>query len=185
MKLHPVHLLAAGLALTSAAARADTKPLSDLASPEKRRVVVDLALRLTRPPEPVPVPADLPQPFSPAGFDQPDPEEVKAAALAKGVAAAAGGGNAAAGPTQAARQPADREILENLAGKLQTTGYLFFNGEALLTLGRNRVRVGDHFGVEDKLTGQVYELELIAIDRTTFTLRYHGEEFTRAIRAGK
>src|SRR6188474_659332 len=99
---------------------AAAKPLSDLVSPEKRRAAVELAQHLTRPPEHVPVPADLAHPFNPPGFEQPDPEELKAAAAAtsRGQAPTPGGG----GAVQAARQPGEHEILENLAAKLPTTG---------------------------------------------------------------
>ena len=164
---------------------AAAKPISDLVSPEKRRTIVELAQHLTRPPEPVPVPADFTHPFNPAGFDQPDPEEVKAAAAAytknAGPAPVSPGG--AAAPAQAPRPPGEREILESLALKLPTTGTMIFNGEPLLLLSRGRVKVGDKFTVA--FNGQDYELELIAIDRTTFTLRYHGEEITRSIKLGK
>jgi hypothetical protein len=60
---------------------------------------------------------------------------------------------------------------------------MVFNGEPLLLLGRGRVKIGDKFTVA--YNGQDYELELTAIDRTTFTLRYHGEEITRPIKTGK
>ena len=169
------------------------KPLSDLVSPEKRKGTVELAQRLTRPPEPLPVPANFVHPFNPAGFDQPDPEELKAAAAAYakglgpvpggGAAAGAGMGFGAAAPSAAAHQPGTREILENLAAKLPATGTIVFNGEPLLLLGHNRVKLGDKFVVTNN--GQDYELELIAIDRTTFSLRYHGEEVTRPIKLGK
>ena len=160
---------------------AAAKPISDLVSPEKRRVTVELAQRLTRTPEPVPVPADLPNPFGPAGFDQPDPEEAKAtaAALARAGVAPAGGMS----PNQPARQPGEREILENLAAKLPTKGTIILNGEPLLILTGGRVKVGDKFTVA--FNGQDYELELVAIERTTFTLRYHGEEIVRSIKNGK
>jgi len=178
------------LALACCAPLAAAKPLSDLVSPEKRKTTVELAQRLTRPPEPVPVPADLPQLFNPAGFDQPDPEEVKAnaAALAKaGAAAAASGGGPAAGPNLPARQPGDHEILENLAAKLPTRGTFIINGEPLLIVASGnqsaRVHIGDKFTVA--FNGQDYELELTAIERTTFTLRYHGEEIVRPIKNGK
>jgi hypothetical protein len=170
---------AVALMLALGAPLAGAKPLSDLVSPDKRRAAVELGQRLTRQPEPVPVPADLVNPFNPPNFDQPDPEELKAAAAAnRGAGPAAGGGAA-----PVARPPGEREILESLAAKLPTTGMVIFNGEPLLLLSRGRVKVGDHFTVA--YNGQDYELELVAIDRTTFTLRYHGEEITRSIKLGK
>ena len=76
-----------------------------------------------------------------------------------------------------------RTILESLAAKLPTTGTTVLKGETYLFLGRGRVKVGDKFTVA--FNGQDYELELTAIDRTTFTLRYHGEEITRSTKPGK
>ncbi len=188
-------LFATGLALVSLLPPLVGKTLSDLVSPDKRRTAVELAQRLTHAPEVAPAPTDLPSPFNPPGFDQPDPEEARAAAAAyaKGVGpapavgagpastAATAGGSGSAG--QPAHPPGEREILETLAGKLPATGTFVFNGEPLLVVGRNRVKVGDKFTVA--YNGQDYELELITIDRTTFTLRYHGEEITRPIKTGK
>jgi hypothetical protein len=173
--------LALTLALVSPGFAA--KPLSDLVSPERRRVTVELAQRLTRPPEPVPVPADLAHPFNPAGFDQPDPEELKAAqaaALAKGLVPQGPGGPGPAGPAAAPQQAGDREILEGLAMKLPNAGTMNVNGKPILVIGSSRVKIGDRFTVASN--GQDYELELVAIDRTTFTLRYRSEEFTRPSR---
>ena len=175
--------------MAAAAAPAD-KGKSDLAAPEKRREAVALAQRLTRPPEPASLSTDLPNPFNPAGFDQGDPEEARAtlAALNKagGGGGGAGGGGAAGGavsPNQPARQPGEREILENLAAKLPTKGTIILNGQPFLILTGGRVKVGDKFTVA--FNGQDYELELTAIERTTFTLRYHGEEIVRPIKNGK
>ena len=178
----PLRTLAVGALALSVVARlaAANLPLADVASPEARRVAVELAQHLTRPPEPVPVPADLTHPFNPPGFEQPDPEELRAAAAAnpKGPGPAP-----AAASSPLAHPPGEREILETLAAKLPTTGSIIFNGEPLLLLARNRVKIGDKFTVA--FNGQDYELELVAIDRITFTLRYHGEEITRPIKSGK
>lgn len=178
-------LVAATAVFAFLAPLAAAKAPSDIVPPDKRRATVELAQSLTRTPEPVPVPANLPHPFNPAGFDQPDPEELKAAAAAyargAGPAPSGGGGVApAGGAAQPARPQGEREILESLAAKLPTTGMMDFNGERLLLLSRGRVKVGDKFTVT--YNGQDYELEVAAIDRTTFTLRYHGEEITRSIK---
>ena len=183
MNAYPARFTLGLLLLSGSASLAFGKPLSDLVSPEKRRVTVEMAQRLTRPPEPAPVPPDLTQPFNPAGFDLPDPEEAKAVALAMQKAGGAAPGAPGSAPNQPARAPGDREILENLAAKLPTSGTIVFNGEPLLLLGRGRVKVGDKFTVA--YNGQDYELELVAIDRTTFTLRYHGEEIIRPTKSGK
>ncbi len=163
----------------SAAAAAVT---SDLVPPARRQATVEVAERLTRPPAPAPLPAELPQPFNPPGFEQPDPDEVKAAVPAGPRTAA--GGPGASGPTAAPAQPAgpvgDRETLEVLGGLLKPSGSITLGGRPRLIIGTNRFEVGTKFGVT--YNNQDYELELVAIDRTTFTLRYRGEEITRPIR---
>lgn len=188
--MKPRHATAlAGLLLgVVPAATLAAKPLSDLVSTDRRRQVVEQAQRLMRPSEPAPLPAELAQPFNPPGFEQPDPEELRAAAAAAArntPSPAPGGGGGAAGAGQAARQVGDREILENLALKLPATGTIILNGEPLLIFGRRNMKIGSRFTVADATSGQEYDLELVAIDRTTFTLRYRNEEITRPIKSGK
>ena len=182
MKAFSLHAAAGLSVLTLFASLAAAKETADLAPPEKRRVTVELAKRITRPPEPAPLPADLPQPFSPAGFDQPDPEELRAIAAANAKAAAAGGGSRAAAG-QPAGPTGDHEVLESLAARLVPSGTILLNNAPLLIIGKNRFEIGAHFTVT--YNGQDYELELASIDRTTFTLRYHSEEITRPIKPGK
>ena len=164
--------LAAFLFGLAIAAPAPAKTVSDLVSPDKRRAVVEQAQKLTHPVEPAPLPAELPQPFNPAGFDQPDPEEVKAAPTPGTPAAAAPAG--------------DREILENIAAVIRPSGTIKIGDKAArLTFGRKTVQVGGQFTVTNPANGQDYELELVAIEPPTFTLRYHNEEITRPIKSGK
>lgn len=162
---------------------AAAKSTSDLMSPARRQQTVETAQRLTSPPAPAPVPADLPHPFNPPDFSLPDPEEVKAtqaAAPRPGTPRAAGG---VAAPVQPAGPAGDRETLEVLASKLVPGGMFVVGGKPLLIIGKNRFEVGTKFGVT--YNNQDYELELVAIDRTTFTLRYRGEEITRPIKPVK
>jgi len=181
--LTPALLLAGACAsgLAPAAFAAD-KVKSDLVPPDKRRATVELAQLLTRPPEPAPLPTDLGQPFNPPGFDLPDRDERPApgAAGAPGAGGRGEDGNAAARPAPVA---GDRETLEGLAARITPGGTFIFGGQPLLIIGGNRLRVGSHFTVS--ANGQDYDLELTAIDRTTFTLRYHSEEVTRPIKPGK
>jgi hypothetical protein len=185
------HALVPLIALLGVATGASAfgKAVSDLVSPEKRRSVVEQAQRLTRSPDPVPLPTDVPHPFNPPSFDQPDPEEIRAAAAANlranpGVAPA--GGPAAPGaPANAATPAGDREVLEKLAAMIPVSGTIFLGSEPLLISGRRNMKVGSHITVANTATGQDYDLELIAIDRTTFTLRYRNEEITRPIKSGK
>lgn len=180
---HLLVLLGLALGLVPAVSTA-AKPASDLVSPEKRKAVVDQAYRLTHPAEPAPLPADFIQPFNPAGFDQPDPEELRAAA-----AAAAKAPQPSAGPTPPGMPPpatGDREILENIAAKILPNGTISVNGKPRLVFGRSKpFEVGTKFTVTNSANGQDYEIELIAIEPPTFTLRYHNEEITRPIKSGK
>jgi hypothetical protein len=156
----------------SAAAPSTTKVTSDLVTPQKRQETVDKALRLTRPPVPAPLPADLTQPFNPAGFDQADAEEQRANAAA--------GVRPVAGPVQPVGPVTDRDLLETIAPRIQPTGYFMMGGKPLLTFpDAKRVRIGDVISV--RYNDHEYDVEITAIDRTNFTLRYRGEEITRPI----
>lgn len=182
------HAAAGLLALSLLPSLTVAKSGSDLVSTEKRRGTVSLAQQLTRPAEPAPVPSPLVNPFNPPGFDQPDPEEVRAnAAAAAAAGAKAGGavapGGGAAGAEAPTQQQGDRELLENLAMKLGPGGTVVFGGAPMLIIGKNRFEVGSHFIVA--FNNQDYELELVSIANTTFTLRYNGVEVTRPIRPGK
>lgn len=173
----------------ASAATVPGKPVADLVSPEKRRSIVELAQRLTRPPEPVRLSLDLAQPFNPPGFDQPDPEELRAAAAASAKAVAAGGLPGAGGAGGAAGAPApllgDRELLESIAAKILPTGMIKVGAEPLLIFGRRNVKIGGSFTVTNPANGQDYTLELIAIEPPSFTLRYRNEVITRPIKSGK
>lgn len=166
-------------ALALAPCRADDKVVSDLAPPDRRRAFVDSAERLARAPTPAAIPADVTDPFNPPNFSQPDPSEVSQNRAPS--AAPASGGSAV--PGTPAAPATDRDVLEAVADKIPTTGTIILGGKPLLISGTNRIEVGSRFTVV--YNGQEYELELTAIDRTTFTVRYKGEEFTRPIKLGK
>ncbi|HWA86016.1 MAG TPA: hypothetical protein VG710_07335 [Opitutus sp.] len=147
---------------------------SDLLPPQRRIPAVELAQRLAEPTPPPPLPADLIQPFNPVAFGQPDPEELRAQAAAAARAAA----------TNAATKPAtDRDFLDLIASRIAPSGTLMVGGESWLVFGQKRVRPGDHFTVSYE--GSDYDLELVAVDRTSFTLRLNQEEITRPIKTGK
>jgi hypothetical protein len=174
-------ILTASLLLAPPMARAAdvAKGTSDIVPTQKRQTTIDAAERLTKAPTPAPLPADLPQPFSPVDFEKPDPDELKAIQAAGGRATPAGGSATPAatpsGPTT------DRETLEVLASRIPSTGTIMLpGGRPLLIVGKNRIEIGAKFTVT--YNNQDYELELVAIDRTTFTLRYRSEEVTRPIR---
>jgi len=175
-------LMALALPSLRAAAAPAARGPSDIVAPSKREAGVTAAKDLTRPPAPAPLPAELLNPFNPVDFDKPDPEDVKAAAAAAGANPRPGG---APGSSAQPAMSGDRDILETLAARpqLQPNGVFIIGGRPQLLIGRNRFPVGTRFTVE--FNGQDYELELTAIDRTTFTLRYRGEEVTRPIKPVK
>jgi hypothetical protein len=161
--------LSAAASLVHAAA-----PASDIATPDKRRPLVELAERLIAPASQTALPADLVQPFNPAAFGQPDPEELRAIAAANAAAAAA---NAQAKPST------DREFLQVIAARVMPSGSVMLGGQQYLIFGKKRMRVGDRLNVSyDNLD---YTLELTAIERTTFTLRLNKDEITRPIKPAK
>jgi hypothetical protein len=144
---------------------------SDINSPDKRHATVERAARLAKPSSPAALPADLAQPFSPPGFELTDAEEQSAA-------------NALAGKTTSApKATSDRETLEQIASKVPPSGTVFIGGEPRLIFGKKTVKIGTHFTVT--FNGLDYDLELVNIDRTTFTLRLNREEITRPIKPAK
>jgi hypothetical protein len=146
------------------------KPTADIPPPDTRKAAVDTAERLARTPASAPLPKAMPGPFNPVGFDKPDHPE--------GNTASTNAGNA--GAAQAATPATDREALAAVAAKIPTTGTINLGGKPLLISGMNKIEIGSHFTVV--YNGQEYELELVAITSTTFTVRYKGEEYTRPIR---
>jgi hypothetical protein len=153
--------------------RAAEKAIFDIAPPEKRRAALENALQLAKPHALAPLPSDNINPFDPPGFGQTDADE-RAAALAAAKSAS---------QQSVTRAPNDRELLETIAGKIVPTGTMFVGGEPTLLLGKKPVKIGTKFTVTWMSVD--YILELIAIDRTTFTLRFNREEIIRPIKPGK
>jgi hypothetical protein len=147
------------------------RPASDLQPADKRRPVVETAERLAKNTGPAPLPDEQINPFNPPAFGQPDPEEVRVASAPAAASSAPG------------RLAGDRDALAALAARITPSGTLTFGGESWLVFGRKRLRIGDHLTVTYE--EHDYELELTAIDRTTFTLRLNREELTRPLKPGK
>lgn len=169
-------MFAVAVVLGSALAlHAQTKGKVDLATPDVRRAVMEKAQQLANPPAPTPLPESLPSPFSPVGFAQ-----MPVSGTGAPVPGGARGADSKAAPVA---PPTDRELLASVAAKIPTTGTISLGGKPLLISGKNRLEVGSSFTVV--YNGQEYELELVAIERTTFTVRYKGEEFTRPIKLAK
>lgn len=159
--------LVGGLPMASGAA---SKGASDITPPTKRQATIVAAERLTRPPTPAPLPDDLRHPFNPPEFN---PAPVKKPADPTKP-------DAAPRETQG---PTDRELLETLASRIPNAATMIVGTKPYLIVGAKRLEVGSEFVVG--YNGQDYELTLTAIDRTTFTLRYRGEETTRPLRIVK
>jgi len=164
-------LLAAALAPFALAAPTHT-PQSDLVPAAKRAATVELASKIARQNDPVPLPADYPHPFNPPGFEQRDPEEEKAKAAAQVV-------------SEPAKPAGDREILEAIAPRVTPDGTAILprTGEPILFFRQKKLKVGDRLTIT--FDGRDYEVEISAIDRTTFTMRLNRAEITRPIKPGK
>jgi hypothetical protein len=172
-----VGALVAALVFFSPGARAAARATSDLVPPLKRQTSVDTAERLSRRPPPTPLPADMPSPFNPVDFDKPDPTEVPAPVGPRPSTPVAGGAATAAQPIPPAT---DRQTLETLASQITPSGMITRGATPRLIFANRQFEVGTRFTAS--YNGQDYELELVAIDRTTFTLRYRGEDVTRPIK---
>jgi hypothetical protein len=145
-----------------------------LQPPQIRQAAVTKAEFLWHRPAPAPLPADLVSPFNPPDFDKPDPAQAPAAGSADGRK------NFASSPTQRPVPLGDREVLERLAAQITPTGMIMLRGSPRLVISNKPFEVGTRFTAT--YNNQDYELELVAIDRTTFTLRYRSEEITRPIK---
>ncbi len=75
----------------------------------------------------------------------------------------------------------DRELLKNMADSITPSGMMQLGDRAILLVGKKKLKVGDRLSVNTD--GTAYELEVSAIDRTSFTLRLKNEEITRPIKS--
>lgn len=88
-----------------------------------------------------------------------------------GAAPAVTGGGTPKGP---------RGLLESIAASLKPSGYFVIGGQPTLVFGQKRVKAGGTLTIN--FEGREYTLEVVALDRTNFTLRLDREEFTRPIK---
>ena len=149
------------------------KVTADLLPSQRRQTTVTLAERLAERKAPPPLPADLVSPFNPTDFDRNEAQEQAAARAATAP-------DSRGGPTPPPVPLGDRQILEVLAAQLTPTGTIQIGGSPRLVMGSKRFEIGTRFTVT--YNNEDYELELVSIDRTTFTLRYRGEAITRPIK---
>jgi len=165
-----VSLVVGSAVIPARGAQARKAPESDLATKEVRRAVVELAAKLAKveTPEPM-VDSQLAHPFSPAGFGQTAQD-----------GSGPGAGAVSAGPS---KPFGDHDILAAIAPRIMPSGTFSMGTDRLLIFGKKRLKAGDHLTVN--FEGADYVLELVAIDRTNFTLRLNHEEITRPIKPGK
>ena len=169
-RIFSVQLL--GLLILATSALQGAKVTPDLLPPQRRQTTVATAERLARQTPPPSLPGGLVSPFNPKNFDKAEATE----------APRTNAEQTAAAPEKPAAPLGDRQILEILAAQLSPTGTMtHFDGTPRLVMGSKRFEVGTRFTVT--YNNQDYELELVTIDRTTFTLRYRGEEITRPIKS--
>lgn len=158
---------------------AASRVLSDLQPAPKRQSTVDLASALARRPAPEALPAGLSSPFNPPGFERPEPA---------GPASPPADPSARPAPAAAAASPAGvpatpRETLEAIAAQIAPSGTMIFRGKPRLLIAGKPFEVGTRFTAS--FNNEDHELELVAIERTTFTLRYRGEDVTRPIKPAR
>ena len=86
------------------------------------------------------------------------------------------------GSTEPARPTGPRtgqDLLQAIAKSLKPGGYIVVGGQPSLSFGQKRVKAGGILTIT--FEGSQYTLEVVTINRTSFTLRLNGEEFTRTI----
>ncbi|MBP7143494.1 MAG: hypothetical protein KBA71_16435 [Opitutaceae bacterium] len=145
---------------------------ADINPSAARAAMVEKAQKLSRQVEVANLPATTVDPFSPASFNAPDPEEMRLAAEAARRA------RQVPGP----RLASDRDLLIAIANQIKPTGTMNLGGEAILLVGSQKIRVGESLSASYE--GKPLAVTVTAIDRTSFSLRLNGEEFTRPIKSG-
>ena len=135
---------------------------SDILPPQKRAATAEFARKLLEPAQPEAAVTTLPNPFNLNLPESATPPPVNNA-----------------GPAGA--ELTGRAGLEALAAKIVPTGSVEIGGEPILLFGQKKLKVGDRLPII--FEGKPYELEISAIERTSFTLRLNGEEVTRPIQS--
>ena len=133
---------------------------ADIEAPQKRAVSVELAARILKAPSPeeIQVPDGLRNPFDPTA-------EAKV-------------------EMKSGRPGSDKELLELLADQLKPTGVMGRDDAMVLLLkGQKGVKLNDKLTLS--FDGAAYEVEVSAIDNTSFSLRFNQAEITRPIKPGK
>ncbi|MDD3179850.1 MAG: hypothetical protein PHQ04_05790 [Opitutaceae bacterium] len=177
MSPHTLTALLLTVALTAAVrlAAAEPEAAPSVVTPAMRQARIDAAKQMLAPKEMVPA-AKLLDPFHPAGFV----EAAAAAGISRAPADLAPATEGAADtPPVAAGPRTERDILMAIAKNLKPKA-VFMGSRAYLFFGEKKTTAGDSLTLTYE--GVVYQLQITAIDRTTFTLRLNREEYTRPIK---
>lgn len=131
---------------------------ADIQPPKKRELVVEQATQLAK--------ASAPEAALP-------PDNLRNPFLATAVEEA-----------RTARPTSDKDLLAILAEQLQPLGTMGIDGNLMLRLkGQKAVKVNEKLTLS--FDGTMYDVEVVAIDQTNFSLRYNQTEITRPIKSGK
>jgi hypothetical protein len=170
MKSTPSHILGGILLLLAGAivASGDT-----VLTPAKRQEALERGKALVGQREIVPIAVD---PFYPAAFAE------TVAGLGRGSGSTPTTTTPESGPVArpSAGPRTDRDLLQAMSASLKPSGSVVLGGEPTLLFGQKRVKAGGILTIT--FEGTQYTLEIVSIDRTTFTLRLNREEFTRNIK---
>lgn len=132
---------------------------TDIQPPQKRATVVDTASLLAKnaSAEEMQIPDDIRNPFNPSAM---------------------------ADNRVVVKAGSDKELLAILADQLKPTGVMGLGDNLeLLLKGQKPVKVNEKLTLS--FDGINYDVEVIAIDRINFSLRYNQAEITRPIKPGK
>ena len=77
----------------------------------------------------------------------------------------------------------DEEFVAKLAAQLAPTGVFIFGDQTFLLFGEKKVKVGDTILIP--FDNNSYEVELIGLTRTSFTVRLNQAEVSRSIKPAK
>ncbi len=170
VSLRPVVFAALNLALLPLAVGATQ---SDIAPATQRQAANQQAAQLVAKPASAATPATKPAttPFSPAGFDAPTSEAPRVAP-------------AAAKDAEPAKPMTPYETVRALGAVIQVKGSMTVGGVRSLTIksadrGQIVAKVGDKVTVP--LQGSTYEVRIVSIQATSYTIEWNGEKLTRPI----
>ena len=132
---------------------------------EKREQALKLAAEVLKAREnpAAKLPADLVNPFRPAGFGQ-----------EKAVP------NSEVSSVVVPPKSTDHDVLQSIAAKIKPSGAAIIGGQPLLLLSQKKVKVGDVLTIN--FDGADYLIEVTRITGNAFTIRLNSEELTRPIK---